>query len=542
MARLVRQLSGSVDGAVAPTVAIALFALVGIGGLAFDYARLANMDTELQQAADQAALAAATQLDQQANSIERATAAARSLISNITLFANDGGAPGVTVPTITFCSAFDDSLADTAAACTVTTSDTAARVVWVQIGSRTANYAMTPVLGLFSSGSINAQGVAGVSSAICKEPPMMMCNPAGGAFNVNNYVGKGIQLKATGGGGAWAPGDFGFLDVGAGAADLAKVMGFSTSNFECVDVTQPSTEPGGLTSVMNEFNTRFDVYESGDSIGCFGQSNCAPSLNSRKDVVINHGAPYTKGNCGLVTGGGGNGWRVLDDQAYRPTDSSSTYTATPALIGYPHDRCHAYNNTGDCMSNYGTAHERIGTGDWDIDAYWRVNHASAAVVVDSATGRLGYPTSFNTQIMAAAPLPAGVTRSYPTRYQVYRWEMANVAVRLPARTIAGGYTDHGQAVCQPGLTASSPGGTNPDRRVFPVSVINCTGLNGKSPVTPLDTVDVFLTEPSANRDRPDKTEVTKLGDIYVEIIGHTGQGTGSTTNQFVRRDKAYLIR
>jgi hypothetical protein len=42
---------------VAPTVALSLFALLGAGGLAFDYARLASLDTELQNAADQAALA-----------------------------------------------------------------------------------------------------------------------------------------------------------------------------------------------------------------------------------------------------------------------------------------------------------------------------------------------------------------------------------------------------------------------------------------------------------------------------------------------------
>ena len=48
------------SAAVAPTVALSLFALIGAGGIAFDYARLASLDTELQNAADQAALAAAT--------------------------------------------------------------------------------------------------------------------------------------------------------------------------------------------------------------------------------------------------------------------------------------------------------------------------------------------------------------------------------------------------------------------------------------------------------------------------------------------------
>ena len=58
-----RQLGGHEGGAVAPIVALSLFGLIAAGGLAFDYARLAAMDTELQTAADQAALAAATQLD-----------------------------------------------------------------------------------------------------------------------------------------------------------------------------------------------------------------------------------------------------------------------------------------------------------------------------------------------------------------------------------------------------------------------------------------------------------------------------------------------
>src|SRR5438552_13687411 len=130
----VRALWRSSDGAVAPTVALSLIGLVAIGGVAFDYAHLAAMDTELQQAADQAALAAATQLDGQSGAIARATAAAQSLITNKTLFGSGGGA--VTIPTLTFCKTFDDSVADTATACgrgTPTTVDKEAHVVWVKV-------------------------------------------------------------------------------------------------------------------------------------------------------------------------------------------------------------------------------------------------------------------------------------------------------------------------------------------------------------------------------------------------------------------------
>src|SRR6187551_632300 len=95
MMRLVRALWRNVDGAVAPTVALSLTALLAAGGIAFDYAHLASMDTELQNAADQAALAAATQLDGSNGSRARATAAAQQLLNNKTRFASDvSGVPG----------------------------------------------------------------------------------------------------------------------------------------------------------------------------------------------------------------------------------------------------------------------------------------------------------------------------------------------------------------------------------------------------------------------------------------------------------------
>src|SRR2546430_14572586 len=106
----VRALWRSSDGAVAPTVALSLIGLVAIGGVAFDYAHLAAMDTELQQAAGQAALGAATQLDGQSGAIARATAAAESLITNKTLLAGGRGSNAETVPTRTCCRPCDRSV------------------------------------------------------------------------------------------------------------------------------------------------------------------------------------------------------------------------------------------------------------------------------------------------------------------------------------------------------------------------------------------------------------------------------------------------
>src|SRR3982751_479239 len=87
--RRFKNLWASTEGAVAPTVALSLTGLIAAGSIAFDYARLASMDTELQDAADQAALAGAAQLDGQSGACARAAAAAASMVANKTMFAND---------------------------------------------------------------------------------------------------------------------------------------------------------------------------------------------------------------------------------------------------------------------------------------------------------------------------------------------------------------------------------------------------------------------------------------------------------------------
>ena len=98
MRRILWNLLHSDSGSVAPTVGLSLFALVAIGGVGLDYARVAAMDTELQTAADQAALAAATQLDG-TRAQKRATSAARLLVANRTRMASTG-TPPVTIASV----------------------------------------------------------------------------------------------------------------------------------------------------------------------------------------------------------------------------------------------------------------------------------------------------------------------------------------------------------------------------------------------------------------------------------------------------------
>lgn len=523
------------SGAVAATYALALVGLVSAAGVGYDFARLATMSSELHNAADQAALAAATQLDGTANAITNAKARASDLVQNKTLLSNDGGTTAIAIDANAF--AFYKTKADAEADDTskATTDPTLARYVRLKVVTRQAYYAFTPIVNALSSGAVGAAATAGLGSAVCKVPPVMMCNTAVDptTFSVASLIGKGLLLKATGGSGSWAPGDFGFLDVGAGsgASDLSKLIAYGTVPGDCTDFANPSTEPGALSSVIDDFNTRFDIFNGGDSINCYSQSLCPGSDNSRKDLVqsgnLTTASTLTQQDCGLKTGGGSKGWDISPNP-YRPITaavcsasnkcgqngtggSSTTY---PDAMGYSRDLDQA---TGDPLATGGP---RIGSGTWDVNAYWNVN----------------YGTNYAGQVNG---------KSAPTRYEVYRWERTNANASRQFNS-SGNYTDFKVPMCRAG---AAPGATSPDRRVLPVAVVNCTGLSGKKAVTPLAWIDVFLVEPSVDRSSTTgsgknkvTTTYTNKGDIYVEVIGLNQQSGEGAAPQFVRRDKPFLVR
>ena len=339
MRSLAKRLLSEESGAVAFVYALALPALIVAGGIAFDYSRLASLDTELQNAADQAALAAVTQLDQTATSCSRAVAAARTLIGNQTLFANDGNASSFSVgiadqsvnsgcgngtsDKIKFYSLYTSATSNA-----VTTDPLTAKFVSVTVNSRQAVYALTPIVAALKSDNIAGTAVAGLGSAICKVPPVMMCNPdepVGNTnlnldFNVSGRIGHGMKLI---GDGSYAPGAFGFLEAGFGngANDLLAAIGHVNPPGECAAIGGVKVKGGMNADVFDGFNTRFDINANGNSCPD-GDANCKPSINVRKDVV--------RGNqCGIT----GQGWQQNSanngnyaTRLYRPTTVASTST------------------------------------------------------------------------------------------------------------------------------------------------------------------------------------------------------------------------
>jgi len=530
MRRSFPRLARNNEGAVAPTVALSLVALIAAGGIAFDYARLASLDTEMQGAADQAALAAASQLDGQTNACARAAAAANDLLANQTLMANDADwRRAISVANESACDATGtvrfyqsyDRVNDTFGA--AATTDANARVVSIQVNPREAIYAFTPIVGALRSGNVRGEAVASLGSAICKVPPVMMCNPAEPASNTdasydfNAVEGQGLRLVI---GDPDAPGNFGFLRTdAAGATQVARELGYDNPPAGCIATNGVETEPGNMISVRAAFNTRFDISENG-STTCPSGGTCSPSENSRKDLVR---APADE--CNLSNTGwreSANPYRATDPVNPLPSDAS----ADPTAMGYSRDICHAVSVLGSCSSGI------IGNGVWDIDAYFRVNfgwnRSQWMANTINADGTYLAPT--------AADIPS------VTRYDVYKWEMQNPSL-VPSPRAVGTTTQRNFArpVCRPpGIT---PSVTRPDRRRISVAVVNCQAQNLRGHETNVQVrkwVDVFLVEPAIARGSG-PTARSRDGDIYVEVIGVTASG-GSADNAVTRRDVPFLIR
>lgn len=513
--RRIERLRFAKDGAVAPTVALTAFALVAIGGIAFDYSRLAALDTELQNAADQAALAAASQLDGKAavaggaaGAMTRATAAANTLVSNFTRMANEGGSatPAIAIASVNF---FQDKGKKIPVVAGSANADANAHFVEVTVAGRRAFYALTPVVGAMSNGNIDAKAFAGLGSAVCNVPPVMMCNPfedsnhIGAAFDAVANAGAGVKLIA---GAPNFPGNFGFLDNNYTVSnsnptpDLARMLGYDKPVGDCVPVVDGDSvgvTPGNRNVVFNAFNTRFDINTNGANT-CPSGGNCSAAVNVRKDLV--------KGNSCNTSA---QGWNEPTNP-YRPTSSTQGLTSNyPSIMGHPRDMCHAVSYAGTC------ANDEIGDKLWDRDAYFWVNYKWDNITWRSQTG---------------------LTNS-ATRYEVYKWEIAHPNL-LPNQTVSG-KTAYSQPICLPAAPASIP-----DRRRFTMAVVNCldqaSKISGNAKVTVLKWVDVFLVEPAFNRGSGASKRTTD-DQVYVEVIGENSAAGGATAGQVVRHDTPYLV-
>ncbi len=494
--------------------ALALFGLIAIAGVGWDYSRLMAMDSELQNAADQAALAAASQLDGTSTAMARARAAAQDYLAsadsewvNETRLANDGVGRPIEGLTFRFYEGYNRAT-DTFGAEVEDDADAEdAKVVSVTVNGRESFYALTAVVGTLSSGPIEANAVAGLDTAVCRVPPLMVCI-AEPDFPQPSDRGRGIVMRSLPNNNVspLAPGNFGFLDIYGthpGTGNPNRELGENADFDGCGGTTGIGTEPGFRGSETNALNTRFDIYSNPLSCDPTSGDFC-PAQSVRKNMSVTETvsirvpatAPVPTASCGMP------------DSTRATQGGSIDWVDNPAAANFGRDTCFG---AGTCSY--------IGDGQWDRATYYATHHPTA---------------SYDSDV---------------TRYETYLWELDEPSTRLAPRMLSSTYTTQNQGanrrynftnICaypQP-LTGTplEPSSAQKDRRVLTVAAVDCTGLAGRDPVTVIRWIDLFIVGPAA-KNGPDE-----LGEVFVEVIGPAERPGGGSAFQFYGRNKPVLLR
>ncbi len=531
MSRVLSWLARDVRGTVAVYVAICAPILLGIGALTIDLSRLMTVNTQLQSAADAAALAGARELNRFAGAMDRARAVAADAVANRQTFATGGADVAIepsdcadppVAPCIRFLKDLPASDADPITALDLAATDEEARFIDVHVAARTVTNVLIRLVGGPATASTSATAVAGNDPVICNIPPMFMCNPTEDPDNTNleasvDYValeGRQMELFHQGGGGFLTPGNFGLLcplgtenDTNCGANSVRDALASTTGT--CIGLESVTTKTGvNLQMVRTGMNARIDYWTA--------QAKDNGNNPWRQQDKFIPAANVTQG-AEPPNNAGGNAARC----------EYSDLPATQAM-GLPRDQCHMDDNCDVVPGNI-NGNTRVGDGNWEYQEYFRINHGC-----DQSANPTCKPADWDA-VTNAADWP-------PTRYEIYRYELEREpeTIVMPAQTIYdsagnpnGTTAENGHAQCFQGTPPEIPGYSYypdkvrdltllGDRRVLPIAVADCYALeangistNGKFSFKPAELVYVFLTELVEN---PPNSE------IYAEILGPLDEG------------------
>lgn len=494
--------------AIAPLYALSLFGLITIAGVGWDYARLMTMDSELQNAADQAALAAATQLTGIDGARDRAEVAATEFFAtagsawvNETKLANDGDGRAVTGLDFEFFQTWNHA---TDVPGPAATSDADARYVRVTVAGREAFYALTAIGGVLSSGDIGANAVATLEASACNVPPLMVCAPPGGAgFPSAADIGIALDLRERPQSSAdFTPGNFDLLQIdydNVAPNDQNRTLGLNSDFLGCT-AAQLQTRPGARDTENTAINTRFGIYPNGQNFTCQANGDFCPAQVTRSDLVRSVTVMGNGNNATCANTSGGN--------LIPPSDIPAGLTVPQQ--GFPLDTCQTLGLAG-CLS--------FGDGVWPVDSYLNAIHGTTSASVP------GLDADGNGQV---------------TRYEIYEWERADSS-RTAARelgrvqsTMPNRTTLYCSAPRPIAGTPVVPSSSQKDRRIVTTAVVDCAGQNGRFDVNTFRFIDLFLLSPV--------TGPAGAGELRAEVIGPAQRADGGSGFQNFGRKKPVLVR
>jgi Flp pilus assembly protein TadG len=511
---------------------VALPLIIGVAAWVIDASRVTNLHTDLQDAVDAMALAGARELDGRDDAIPRAKAAVAAMTGNTASFADGGdgfsmgakdvpvsynattGAGNVTVQFLGAIPNQDDTpiatgaCADTAqysSNCQVKGSSIAeqsnnakyVRVISNEMEVRTMF--LIPGLGR-DDVPVQTEAVATYTAAACDVTPIYICNPFEGTgspdFNDHFRSGDLYAREFTMTGGV-APGNFGFLAVNGNGADVLRGALATNNTGQCFNQQVVTTEPGQNTGPVEQgFGTRFGIYA-----GPMDSSDPAqrPALNVRmgQDQGNNKSKPNPSCN------------------KYDP--EASKYDAMPLPAGDS-----TTPTQGGTMSG----------NSWDARCYWWISHGGLTSAPADCTSAPALPSAVQ-NLRSSQPTTSTVAVSNPSRYDIYRYELANgkVADKSP-----GGESGASQLSCYKGPALNTfPDTPVNDRRTIFAAVLNCNeqfaggSSGGRRDVQAAGYARMFLTRPAT-----DKT-------ISLEVVDVSGAGGMGSVEQFLR-EEAELVR
>jgi hypothetical protein len=282
-----QQLRKRQRGTVAVVVGLTILVLVGMMGLALDSGQLFVNKTELQNAADACALAAAQELDGNANALTRADAAG-VLVGTQNLVGFQRAAVTLTAADIRYSqhlspnSAYQTSAdgADPATArfamCTVERDDIGMWFMGVRgFGDQTVSaYAVATLAP--------SQSTCAVPVGLCKQTGGSVANPYAGFVVGQWYDGK-FESGGTGGGGncvspsgsTGTSGNFNWIDFSPpnGGADELKDILTGVGQCELPPVGTLVGQTGTSNGLKAAWNTRFGIYS-----GSYNANNAPPDF------------------------------------------------------------------------------------------------------------------------------------------------------------------------------------------------------------------------------------------------------------------------
>jgi Flp pilus assembly protein TadG len=450
------------DGFILPYVTVLLIVIVGMSALALDGARYVSLQTQLQNGADQLALAAAAELNAQPDAIDRANAALTTTLASFqqsTLFGT-GAYQTVTIASKYYLSDLPPSAALPSDGTVPIPSSL--HVTEDATGSLLAHFVevtVTPVttptifpVSFFggSTFSANATAVAGFHKNVCEFTPMYVCNPYEAIGNtdydaatqalIDNDVAdpnalahrQMITLRRSPGD-FNSPGNYGFLQVpslGGGLGGATRTALARVKPGTCLNASRADSQPGlGGGALADAFNVRFDIYQSAMNAHK-NDADYAPAPNVRKGYTYTTSGPQN-GPCNATP-------------AADPTQAMALPVDNPAAI----------------------PPSPVGSGTWDFNTYWSVEHPGVAA--PTVNGVLWGNTPPN----------------LPSRYSVYNYEISVGTTPAPPPN-TGGLMDRSPGnptaspvirgeIGAPECSTSTPAPVN--RRNIQAAIINCQAL------------------------------------------------------------------